>query len=128
MKKKIAALHKMAHESLEAAEKLFADGYYGFAAARAYYALFYISEALLATKNLSFSKHHAVISAVAKNFTLTGDLPQSYHHTLHVAFQLRTIGDYWTEDKEVSKEKAEETLLAVKSEIQVGLELLKKLS
>lgn len=128
MKEKIPALQKKADESLEAAEQLLQNGHYGFASARAYYALFYISEALLATKNLSYSKHHAVISAIAKNFTLTGELPHSYHKTLHVTFQMRTIGDCWMDGKEVIKEEAEEALQAVKKEIKVGLELLKKLS
>ncbi len=63
MKNEIQALIEKAHASLEAAELLGQQGYYGFAASRAYYAMFYAAEALLLERNLSFSSHSAVIAA-----------------------------------------------------------------
>jgi uncharacterized protein (UPF0332 family) len=50
----ILALIKKAEESLEAAESLFKMGFYDFSASRTYYAMFYMTEAVLLTKNLSF--------------------------------------------------------------------------
>ena len=54
-----------AKESLAAAKLLHQSGYHGFAASRAYYAMFYMAEALLLGKNLAFSKHSAVIALSA---------------------------------------------------------------
>ncbi len=48
-----------AERSLSAAEGLLADGFPDFAAARSYYAMFYATEALLLSRDQSFSKHSA---------------------------------------------------------------------
>jgi uncharacterized protein (UPF0332 family) len=66
--KDIPDLLQMAKESLEVAEDLFKSKHYGFSASRSYYAMFYATEAVLLTKNLSFSKHKAVVSAFGKEF------------------------------------------------------------
>jgi uncharacterized protein (UPF0332 family) len=44
----IEALFRKARKSLEAARILIKDSYFDFAASRAYYAMFYVAEALLA--------------------------------------------------------------------------------
>jgi uncharacterized protein (UPF0332 family) len=49
----IEALFTKARESLAAAQVLIKDGYYDFAASRAYYAMFYVASALLAVLELS---------------------------------------------------------------------------
>jgi uncharacterized protein (UPF0332 family) len=85
----IPSLLQMAKESLEVAEDLFKSKHYGFSASRSYYAMFYVAEALLLTKNLSFSSHKAVISAFGKEFVKKGLLPQSLHQYLRNAFNLR---------------------------------------
>jgi len=48
----ISELLKKAKESLEAAKSLFKSRFYDFSASRSYYAMFYITEAILLTKNL----------------------------------------------------------------------------
>ena len=92
--KDIPDLLQMATESLEVAEDLFKSRHYGFSASRSYYAMFYAAEAVLLTKNLSFSKHKAVISAFGKEFVKTDLLPQPLHQYLRNAFKLRQLGDY----------------------------------
>lgn len=62
----ISELMQKAKESLEAAKSLCRDGFYGFSVVRSYYSIFYVVEALLLTKNLSFSKNSAVIGAFGK--------------------------------------------------------------
>ncbi len=47
-----------AQESLAAAKLLEAGGYHGFAASRAYYAMFYVAEAFLLGKRTSPSSAH----------------------------------------------------------------------
>lgn len=57
MKPDILALIDKAKDSLGAARILIRDGYFDFAASRAYYAIFYIAEAMLLQLGLSYSKH-----------------------------------------------------------------------
>jgi uncharacterized protein (UPF0332 family) len=90
----ISDLLKKAYESLEAAESLLRDGFFDFSASRSYYAMFYTTEAVLLTKNLSFSKHTAVIAGFGKEFIKTGVFPQILHRYLADAFDLRQLGDY----------------------------------
>jgi uncharacterized protein (UPF0332 family) len=90
----IEALFTKAGESLAAAKVLIKDGYYDFAASRAYYAMFYVASALLANLNLSYSSHSAVISSFGREFAKTGKLDSKYHRWLIDAQDLRNIGDY----------------------------------
>ncbi len=88
------AILRKAAKSLEAARVLISEGLNGFAAARAYYAMFYAAEALLQSKGLSFSKHSAVHAAYAVQFTVTGVLPAHLHRYLLEAQEARHFGDY----------------------------------
>lgn len=64
----IAPLMKKAKISIAAAKELLNAGYPEFSVGRSYYAMFYVSQALLLTKDIVFSKHSAVISAIGKEF------------------------------------------------------------
>jgi len=90
----VADLLEKADRSLAAGERLLADGFPDFAVGRAYYAMFYAAEALLLSRNLSFSKHSAVIAAFGQHFVKTGALSPSLHQHLLDAFDLRNLGDY----------------------------------
>jgi len=52
-----------AQEMLEVAAHNIADGFYGSAINRAYYAIFYAANALLATQALARGKHSGVVAA-----------------------------------------------------------------
>lgn len=56
--------------------------------------MFYTIEAVLLNRDLSYSKHSAVIAAFGKEFVKTGDLDSRYHRYLLDAFDLRNAGDY----------------------------------
>lgn len=88
-------IHK-AKDSLYGAKALFDIGLYAFAVSRTYYTMFYLAEALLLEKELTFSKHSAVISAFGYNFTRTELIPNKFHKYLIDAQNLRNIGDYDT--------------------------------
>ena len=64
------------------------------AAARAYYAMFYIAEALLLSRGLTFSSHSAVIAAFGKEFSRSNELDPKFHRYLIAAQETRQIGDY----------------------------------
>ncbi len=81
-------------QSIRAAELLLREGYFSFAVSRAYYSMFYAVEALLLTRELSFSKHSGVIVAFGKEFVKTGAFDSRFHRYLLNAFELRNAGDY----------------------------------
>jgi len=120
----ISDLLKKAKESLEAAESLFKSGFYDFSASRSYYAMFYITEAILLTKNLSFSKHKAVIAAFGKEFIKAGVFPQISHRYLADAFDLRQLGDYGSSGS-ISKDKAQELIDHAKEFIEIAERFLR---
>lgn len=92
--KDISDLSEKAKESLGAAKCLLKSGYSDFSASRCYYAMFYMAEAVLLSRNLSFSKHKAVISAFGREFAKTGIIPYMLHRYILDAFDTRQVGDY----------------------------------
>lgn len=90
----IQSLIEKAKESLSAAKILLDQGYNGFAASRAYYAMFYVVEALLASLGKSYSSHGALQSAFGSEFAKTGRLDPKFHRWLIDAQDLRNTGDY----------------------------------
>jgi uncharacterized protein (UPF0332 family) len=55
MKSEVNELLDKARRSIRTAEKIFKDGEVDFAGSRAYYAMFYVAEALLLDRGLAFS-------------------------------------------------------------------------
>lgn len=56
--------------------------------------MFYIAEAFLLGKGLTFSSHSAVIAAFGREFAKTKRLPVEYHRYLINAQEKRTEADY----------------------------------
>lgn len=123
MKDELRTLIDKATRSLQASQELFALGHFDFAASRAYYALFYASEALLLRKGLKFSKHTAIISGIFDHCVQPGDLPRTYHQTLHLAFKLRQRGDY-VSDPPITREIAAKLIHDVQEQIAFALRKL----
>lgn len=92
-------LLQKAEDSLRAAKLMYNEALYGFAVSRAYYAMFYVAQALLLSKGLAFSKHSAVIAAFGKHIALAGIVPVAYHRYLIDAQDARIVGDYATDAK-----------------------------
>lgn len=87
-------LLQQARDSLNAAKWLMKGEYPGYAAARAYYAMFYIAEAFLEGDRLSFSRHSAVIAAFGRVFAKQKRVPVEFHRYLIEAQAVRHSGDY----------------------------------
>ena len=87
-------LLEKAKENIDASVLLLSQGYEEISASRAYYAMFYLAEALLHRRGMSFSNHSAVIAAFGKEFSKTGVLDPKYHLYLIKSQQLRQTGDY----------------------------------
>lgn len=61
---------------------------------RAYYAIFYAANALLATKGLERSKHSGVIAAFRQHFVKTGLVDAEFSRFYGAAMDERHAGDY----------------------------------
>ncbi|MGB2927129.1 MAG: HEPN domain-containing protein [Limnothrix sp.] len=98
MKPEASKFIAKAKESLKASQVLADQQLYNFAGSRAYYTMFYIAEAFLWEKDLSFSSHSAVIAAFGKEIVKTGIVPTQLHRQLINAQRKRTQADYGIED------------------------------
>ena len=83
--------------AITAAEVLLRENQADFAAGRAYYAMFYVAEALLGERGLHFRKHAGVHAAFAEHFAKTARLAPKFHRWLLDAFDLRLTGEYGVE-------------------------------
>ena len=90
----VAANLERAEQSIDAARKLAADGFYDFAASRAYYAAFYAATAALLDKGMVLHKHSGVIASVHQRLVRTGEIEKEQGKTLNWLFGLRAVGDY----------------------------------
>ncbi len=98
MKENTRLLLEKAQRAIRAAQALLEAGdFQDFAAGRAYYAMFYVTEALLEEKNLRFSKHGGVHAAFGEYYVKAGLFDPKYHRWLLNAFDQRIEGDYGSE-------------------------------
>jgi len=67
--------------------------------------MFYVAEALLLSKGMTFSSHSAVISAFGKEFAKPGTVPGGYHRYLMDAQEARNTSDYQV-DSQLTEEEA----------------------
>jgi uncharacterized protein (UPF0332 family) len=107
--KEVKSLIERAKKYLRSAELLLNEGDYESSVSRTYYAMLYVAQAMLLTKNLSLSSHKGVISAFGEHFIKTGILPKELGRALNKAFEKRQIGDY-EYTFVISIEEAEEIL------------------
>lgn len=122
--REIEANLKRAEQSIRAAKELNREGYFDFAASRAYYGAFYAASAVLLHKGFEFKKHSGVIAAIHQKLVKTGKLDKKLGRDLNWLFELRDVGDYGVtlhvqqRDAEKAVEAAEVFLDAIKHIIQ----------
>lgn len=123
MKEATRKLLEKAERAIRASGTLLAAGDAEFAAGRAYYAMFYVAEALLFERDLRFSKHSAVHAAYGKEFAKAAVLDPRFHRWLLSAFNLRLQTDY-AFDAVISGQEVEETLEQAREFLAAARELL----
>jgi uncharacterized protein len=116
-----------AERSLQSAERELKEGSSDFAASRAYYACFYIAEALLASEGCRFSSHKQVISQYGVRFAQTEKLDRQFHQVLLGAFQTRQIADYQSEVP-INPQVVQELIDGGRSFLAAATQYLEKLS
>lgn len=122
MTPEVAELVTKARRSLSAARRLHQYGDFDFAVSRAYYAMFYATEALLLRRDMSFSRHSGVIAALRREYVVSGELSLAHHAALQRAFNDRNVADY--EAVRVTQEVADETLGAAAAFLDAAEALL----
>mgnify|MGYP000346425449 CR=1 FL=1 len=105
MNEKIFKLLDKAERNIKVVEKLIKDNELEIAVSRLYYAMFYCAEALLLSKNLSFSSHKSVIVNFGKEFVKTGIFDEKFHKVLKNAFEDRQEADYEFAEFQLSEVK-----------------------
>lgn len=95
MKEYSSKLLSKALDAIEGAEALLNIDKAEIAVGRAYYAMFYVAEALLYNEfDLKLNQHGQVIAAYGKNFAKSKELDPKYHRWLRDGFDNRISGDY----------------------------------
>ena len=105
----VQKLLNLADESHHAANVMIQNGIARFSAAQSYYTMFYLMEALLLTKGMSFSSHSAVVAAYGKQFAKTKVLDPKYHQRIIIAQKRREVGHYGQDNEDVTDEEARES-------------------
>ena len=121
----IAANLERAEQSIQAAQQLAQEGYYDFAASRAYYAAFYAATAILLHDGLELSKHSAVIASIHQRFVKTGKLDKEQGKALNWLFELRAVGDYGGTEH-VSRQEVEQAIEAAREFLEAIKPLLQQ--
>ena len=99
----------LADESHAAAKVMIDNGIIRFSAAQSYYTIFYLAQAMLLSKGLTFSKHSAVVAAYGREFARTGLLDPKFHRYIIDAQERRQVGHYGDEHEEVTEAQALES-------------------
>ena len=112
-------------DAMEAAEFLVDKGKSDIAVGRAYYAMFYIAEALLYEKGLKFNKHSAVHAAYGEHFAKTKEMDVKFHRWLLDSFDKRQAGDYDV-DTEIERDVAVNVIHQAREFLEAAQEYLEK--
>ena len=113
-------------DAIEAAELLTNMEKAEIAAGRAYYAMFYIAEALLFNQfDLKLNQHGQVIAAYGKHFAKTKELDPKYHRWLRDGFEKRISGDYGV-DSGIGEDIATDMINQARDFLETAQEYLKE--
>jgi uncharacterized protein (UPF0332 family) len=112
-------------DSIEVAEGILDMNKPDMAAGRAYYAMFYVAEALLYEKGLEFNTHGQVIGAYGKVFAKTNELDPKFHKSLRAGFDARISGDYDV-DTNITKQFVADMIHQAREFLETAQDYLKK--
>jgi len=94
VKEEISDLIDKAGKFLITAQQALNTGDYDSCASRCYYAMFFVAEAALLTKNLTASSHKGVISLFGEHFVKTKIFERNLGKAISDAYDKRIVGDY----------------------------------
>jgi len=94
LRKQLRAMIKKSKRAFRAAQDHLVKDDADFASSKAYYAVFHLMQAVLLTKDLTYSKHAGVISAFSEHFIKTGIFPKRFGEAIQRLREDRETGDY----------------------------------
>ncbi|MGQ4876377.1 MAG: HEPN domain-containing protein [Promethearchaeia archaeon] len=115
--KEIRDFIEKADKFLTTAEHALNIGDYDSCVSRCYYAMFFMAEAVLLTKNLSGTSHKGVISLFREHFIKTWIFNKKIGRALNDAYDKRLLGDYGI-GFTINKNEAKDLLDIAKNFIQ----------
>ena len=92
--KEIESYVEKADKYFNTANHLLEYGDYDSCVSRAYYSMFYMTKAVLLTKNLITKTHSGTLSLFSESFIKTNTFPKEIAKYLRKGFQVRLLGDY----------------------------------
>ncbi|MEM9487445.1 MAG: HEPN domain-containing protein [Cyanobacteria bacterium P01_F01_bin.116] len=105
-----AQLFALADEDLETARLLLDNVRYRACISRAYYAMYYGTQALLNTKEIANRTHKGMIQQFSLHFVKPGDFSAEMSKQLGDMYDLRQLSDYEA-DVAINQEQAEQALV-----------------
>ncbi len=105
----IKSFVEKARKFIKSAKFLLEINDYDSVVSRTYYAMFFITEALLLTKNLAPKSHSGLISLFGEHFVKTQIFSKEMGRQLNRAYDKRLMGDYGTSIV-INKNEAQELL------------------
>ncbi|MGN1146289.1 MAG: HEPN domain-containing protein, partial [Acetatifactor sp.] len=118
-----------AQEKLTSAKLLLDAGLYKDSIGRSYYAIFSAIRAILAIRQVDFTKHAGVIAYFQKEFIKTEIFDKRYSKYLQQAFQIRNSCDYddffivSKQDAKEQYERAKEILAVIEEYVKCAVPL-----
>lgn len=94
MTAEVSKLIERSKHALQVAQELLDRKHFSDAASKAYYSMFYVTQALLISRGIEVSKHSAVESSFGYHFARTGEIDPKYHQMLIGARKVRELADY----------------------------------
>jgi len=123
--KEIRDFIEKAEKFLCTAEQALNIGDYDSCVSRCYYAMFFVAEVALLTKNLSASSHKGVISLFGEHFVKTKIFDRNLGKALNDAYDKRLVGDYGV-GFTVTEQQAKDSLETARDFVQKLKSYLKK--
>lgn len=115
--KEISDFIKKAENFLGTGQHALNSGDYDSCVSRCYYAMFFMAEAVLLTKDLRASSHKGVISLFGEHFVKAGIFERELGKALNDAYDQRLIGDYGVGFR-VTREEAKDLLETAQNFVQ----------
>lgn len=124
--KEVAKGHiRKARSKLEAARRLFSDGFFEDAVSRAYYSMYHAAKACLMLEGSSPRTHAGVISEFGRLFVVTGKVDSSLSNALSAAKEDREDSDYEIHS-EIDREEVKKVLKEAEDFMKIAEEIIKR--
>ena len=123
--KEIKDFTEKAEKFLSTAEQALGIEDYDSCVSRCYYAMFFMAEAVLLTKDLSASSHKGVITLFGEHFVKTKIFGRNLGKALNDAYDKRLVGDYGV-GFTVTKRQAQDLLETARNFVHKLKNYLKK--